>query len=448
MSKHGPKRPRRRSFLRGIAGASLAIPTLSSLLSRTGRAQAVPRKQRILFLYMPHHDTDGFDPGANFDFTGSYLAPVGSKYASRMLVMNDMKTVGQGHSGGHTEWLTGWPGGDDLRPVKGPSLDVMISKRLAGVTPLPLLNFSMSWRVSINAGVTSWNEGDAPTAIPGISSPVDAFTRVYGNSPSAMPPAGPDKALVAQGSLLDALAQDYARVSTSMSVADRRLLDQHLSLVRDQEKALQQSIMTPFSCTTGAGKPAATLDWQSTLRSYMDSIVGAFRCDATRVATMCIGCSGDDSNYTFLDPRATNYHDNVAHGNQDLVKLVRQWQWQQIAYLCDQLNAVDEGNGSGTLLDNTLIAVLPELGWFPANGMLTYVDAYGKSQTTDNNHLRFRVPAVLIGSAGGYFGTGRYLDMQQAHYHDLLLTLAQAMGLTDVTTFGQAGTGPLANLKA
>jgi hypothetical protein len=178
----------------------------------------------------------------------------------------------------------------------------------------------------------------------------------------------------------------------------------------------------------------------------MDSIVGAFRCDATRVATLQLGCSGDDSNYTFLDPAATNYHDNVAHANQELVKVVRKWQFQQIAYLCDQLASVDEGNG--TVLDNTLIACLPELGWFPASGMLTYLDSSGRQQTTDNNHLRFRVPAVLIGSSGGYFATGRYLDMKQAHYHDLLVTLAHAMGFTDVTAFGQAGTGPLAILKA
>jgi len=95
MNNQPLKRRRRRSFLRGLGGASLAIPMLSSLGSRWARAQATAPKKRILFIYLPHHETDGFDPGANFDFSASYLAPLAAKYSSRMLVLNDMKTVGQ-----------------------------------------------------------------------------------------------------------------------------------------------------------------------------------------------------------------------------------------------------------------------------------------------------------------------------------------------------------------
>ena len=127
------------------------------------------------------------------------------------------------------------------------------------------------------------------------------------------------------------------------------------------------------------------------------------------------------------------------------MKKVRSWQFQQIAYLCDQLAAVNDGDG--TLLDHTLICCLPELGWFPDNNMLTYTDSYGKMQTTDNNHLRFDVPAVLIGSSGGFFTTGRYVDMKQDHYHKLLLTFAHAMDFTDLQSFGELGTAELTQLR-
>ena len=436
----------RRRFLKGAAGASLALPLFSSLQPRSGAAAPPPTKKRILFIYLPHQETSGFAPDASFSFAGSYLAPLASKYSSRMLVLNNMKTKGQGHGGGHSEWLTGYPGGDDARPqpAQGPSLDVYLAKRLDGQTPLPQLNFMASWRTSLNVGVTSWNEGANPTAIPGINDPLQAFTSVYGTSDGTGTPTQPDRALVLRGSLLDALKQDYTRVNARLSTPDRRLLDQHLALVRDQELRLQRSIQTPFSCTAGGGAPAKGLAFPDQVKSFMDTVVGAFRCDASRVATLAFGCCGDDSNYTFVDPGAKNYHDDVAHGNPTLIKKIRSWQFQQIAYLCDQLAAVTDGDG--TLLDHTLIACLPELGWFPDNNLLTYTDSYGKQQTTDNNHLRFQVPAVLIGSSGGFLKPGRFIDMKQDHYHKLLLTLAHAMGFTDLTKFGESGTAVLTPL--
>jgi hypothetical protein len=440
------KKANRRLFLKGAAGASLALPFLPSLAARLGHAQAVATKKRVIFIYMPHQETDGFAPDANFSFASSYLSPVATNYSARMLVMNNMKTLGQGHAGGHTEWLTGFPGGDDYRPTQGPSLDVYMSNKLQGQTPLPLINFSMSWRTVINNGVTSWNPGPTPTAVPAINNPPEAFSSVFTGGSSGTP-AQPSQALVLQGSLLDALQKDYQRVDGLLSAGDRILLDQHLSLIRDQETRLQNAIAHPFSCAAGGGAPAMNLSWQDTLRSFMDSIVGAFRCDATRIATLQLGCSGDDSNYTFVNPAATNYHDNVAHASPELVAEVRKWQMQQIAYLCDQLAAVPDGAG-GTLLDSTLIACLPELGWFPASGVLAYIDSTGRMQTTDNNHLRFQVPAVLIGSSGGFFKTGRFVDMMQTHYHDLLITLAHAMDFTEVTTWGTNGTGVLSQLLA
>jgi hypothetical protein len=320
-----------------------------------------------------------------------------------------------------------------------------MAKRLDGQTPLHQLSFTTSWRNALNVGVMSWNEGANPTAIPSVNDPVQAFTAVYGMNSTSGTPSQPDHGLVLRGSLLDALDKDFTRVNAKLSTADRRLLDQHLSLVRDQEKSLQRQVQTPFSCTAGAGKPGTNLSLPDQVKSYMDTIVGAFRCDASRIATLAFGCCGDDSNYTFVDPAAKNYHDDVAHGSPTLVKKVRTWQYTQVAYLCDQLAAVSDGDG--TLLDHTLICCLPELGWFPDSGTLMYTDSYGKAQTTDNNHLRFQVPTILIGSSGGFFKTGQFIDMKQAHYHNLLLTLAHAMDFTDLASFGQMGTARLTQLS-
>ena len=75
----------RRRFLKGAAGASLALPLFSSLQPRSSSAATATYKKRILFIYLPHQETTGFAPDASFSFAGSYLAPLAVNHGSRML---------------------------------------------------------------------------------------------------------------------------------------------------------------------------------------------------------------------------------------------------------------------------------------------------------------------------------------------------------------------------
>jgi hypothetical protein len=94
-----------------------------------------------------------------------------------------------------------------------------------------------------------------------------------------------------------------------------------------------------------------------------------------------------------------------------------------------QLKTLPEPGGSGSMLDNTLVAWVKELG----DGRLHD----GKS-----------VPFVLAGRAGGFLRTGRYLDFKGTSHQALLVTLCQAMGL-DTQVFGDPAVsmGPLAGLS-
>ena len=87
------------------------------------------------------------------------------------------------------------------------------------------------------------------------------------------------------------------------------------------------------------------------------------------------------------------------------------------------------------------------LGWFPNNSILTYTNTSKRMQTTNNNHLRFQVPTVLIDTSDNFFTTGRYIDMKQTHYHNLLLTFAHAIGFTDLTRFDNSKTAVLTQLR-
>ena len=98
--------------------------------------------------------------------------------------------------------------------------------------------------------------------------------------------------------------------------------------------------------------------------------------------------------------------------------------------MLSRLEEAKEVDGS-SLLDHSLVLWGNELG-------------------VGNSHTYMNIPWVLAGGAGGYLKTGRALKFPDLPHNDLLVSVCNAMGLDDVTTFGIPGvcTGPLPNLSA
>ena len=417
--------PSRRSFLRGAAGATLALPFFGSL----GQAQATPPR-RFVSIYMPQNETDGFLPtgsGRSFSFVDSYLETF-EPYKDRCIVLKNM--LGKhGHEGGHCEHLTGFGRTPDVRPVDGPSICQMMARRHEGEVPVPFLGtVSGSERFSgSNTMTTAWTEGGLP--VPLIYEPRVAFERMFG--PIGGVAEGPDDGERRRGlqrSMLDGLLEDYRRLEGRLSEHDRRLLDEHASLLRDQERALQEEPLD-LSCASAPTAPGETdvPSWSSgntveKNRQFMNITARAFACDLTRVSTMMFHGMNNGVGIT-----GTQFHD-IAHqsvanaGEQHF--LVRAFTASQVRLLVDALDSIPEGDG--TVLDNTVIMWAPELGMW-------------ESGRPGNSHLRTEVPALLIGGAGGFLSTGQVVDLEGARYSRLLLTLVHAMGLTDVTSVGDGG---------
>ena len=84
----------------------------------------------------------------------------------------------------------------------------------------------------------------------------------------------------------------------------------------------------------------------------------------------------------------------------------------------EKLKSIPEGDGS--MLDNTLIV------WTTEHS--------GEAQ-----HGRKNVPFNLFGNLGGSINSGQFFDFrnQPKAHNDVYVTVAQAMGLSDVTTFGK-----------
>jgi hypothetical protein len=105
--------------------------------------------------------------------------------------------------------------------------------------------------------------------------------------------------------------------------------------------------------------------------------------------------------------------------------------YEQHAYLLQRMSEVQEGGG--TLLDHTLILSIHDFG--------------------DSASHNFRnLFTMLIGDAGGYLRTGRFLSFGTAGkaHNNVLVTVANALGV-DVRTFGEAALcdgGPMPELRA
>ena len=129
---------------------------------------------------------------------------------------------------------------------------------------------------------------------------------------------------------------------------------------------------------------------------------------------------GDGNSFSWLGNNR-DYHAVAHSGNgaaTDKTK-IDSWIYSKVARLVKQLD--DAAEGGGTALDNSVICV-------------------GNGQEDGSSHQVWPIPFLLIGSAGGYFKTGRVVKYPEKHPHNkLLATVVTAMGYPVDSYGGVAG---------
>lgn len=415
----------RRRLLLGTAGTALTIPLLPSLLPRELRAAPGDRPMRLIVMYTGNgYYADTWLPtGSEHDFQLSeVLAPLES-IRSKVNVVHGLRG-NDGHQMGHSECLTGRPRDNvDHMPSGGPSLDQLIAKRHTNDVPLESLQLGVD---TSNNALSIISYTDAGLPLPPQASARGAFERVAGIVD--VDPLAAERRRAQDRSVLDSVISDLESIQPRLTSGERVLLDAHLELVRAQELKLSMPFV-PIECGYLPDQ-VGDLDVPTTFLGHIDTLAAAFACDVTRVATLVMGGSGYIGPYSWAGVNE-DYHE-CAHGAVPnataLFTQANVWHAQMLASLLERLDAIPDGDG--TLLDNSLVVWTSELGLHP------------------HTHSKSNMGVVLAGSAGGYLSTGRFLNLGGAHYHDLLLTIAHAMGLTDVSSFGDDGTAVLDALLA
>jgi hypothetical protein len=201
---------------------------------------------------------------------------------------------------------------------------------------------------------------------------------------------------------------------------------------------------------TGAGsgglactKPAAPADvdlknddlYLRAGQAQMDLAVAALACDQTRILTFQWSYSESEHLFGFLN--ITGNHHAISHdfsssgANYDAYNKIQTWYQSQFAYLLGKMDAIKEGDG--TLLDHSIVLWATEIG-------------------ESTQHDLMMMPYLLAGSASGKIKAGRLLDFSSSKKdnNQMLVSIGQAMGATDLTSFGDSSgaTGPLPGLAA
>ena len=257
----------RRTVLRGI-GATLALPVLDAMAPaltavQQTAAQPVPR---LGFFYVPN----GIYPPAwrpTGEGTAFTLAPTMSPlepFRDQLVPitgLSNWEAEPRGEGGGvHSRVGPAWLSGRRPKRTEGSdyecgiTVDQIAAKELGKDTPLPSIELTVdpgflvgnceNGYSCVYTSSLAWRE--AATPLPMEGDPRAVFERLFGDADN---PAQRLVELRQDRSILDAVAQDLARLQATLGNGDRAAVDDYLEAVRGVERRInlteQQNRQSP-----------------------------------------------------------------------------------------------------------------------------------------------------------------------------------------------------------
>lgn len=444
----------RRVILKGLGGATLAMPFLEGLTTRSAIAADPDVPPFAIFLRQANgvaaaqnNDEIGSEPERfwprdvgplNADNLSGRALDELTSYADRILAVRNVNMewydYGDGHARGALQCLTARGpvvadvGGDS--EADGESLDHRIGSELNPSGQESLFLYAGSPGGWLGGPCISYRGSNNRRSA--LNDPWNAYQTMIGASGGLTPEAVAQ--LTERNRSVNDLVRDELKsllARPELSKRDRERLELHLSGIRDLETALSCRMLQDEEMELqGLGSIFESTDGNevfTTVRAHMDIAALAVACGFTRSVAIQVG-NGNDGATRYYDPESgtqmENYHyishRRLSHDssggvieNSDLLhhKIDRQFA-QAFKYLLDRLDQYDVGQG--TLLDCGVSVWFNDLGNGPG-------------------HSANDCPFILAGSAGGYLKQGQYVDLDgggDARNHARVLnTLATAVGV-------------------
>jgi hypothetical protein len=435
----------RRFFLRGAAGAVLALPLLESLQPRRARADGPPVHRFAIFVRQGNgvQQASGQEPERFWPSQLGALTVASMKadsgravseladYAPKLLLVRGCKYnysySGCGHADGGLQCLTaakpdGANGNKSL--ATGESIDWRIARDLkAGGQPL---NLYAGQKGSYLPDVISYSGPGKRVAA--IDNPFTAYTLIFGKPDSSV--EAQNQLALQRASVNDLVREQMKALMSSpaLSKDDGKRLQDHLDAIKDLETKLTCHLPAARYAEISKVNPAQINNddqIDAMVKMQMDILALSASCGLHHAMTLQIGNGNDQTQYVINGVKQERFH-HISHRihsdgaegdpipdadkkHHEIDRLFARW----FRYLLDRLSSYD--TPSGKLLDQGVAVWLNDLASGPPHG---------------SNNL----PYVCAGSCGGALSTGKYIDAgdvpkyQFVTHNKFLNTIGAAVG--------------------
>jgi hypothetical protein len=447
----------RRQFLRGI-GASIALPAFASLAPASLRAASTVNKLgvtatgaplRAAFLYFPNGAIpDAWWPkGEGADFALSRTLQPLSQWRQHIQVLGGLddssaKPAEDGagdHARANGTFLTGVRVKKSATDIHaGISIDQVMAQAVGDLTRFPSLEltcetsrpsgdcdsgYSCAYQFNL-----AWSSPTTPMAAE--SNPRQVFERLFGAGPPEQRVQNLQQRRKEERSILDFVLDDARQMQRRLNATDKDKLDQYLTGVRTLENRIHnaEKLGDPKGPMIQGPPAAVPPGYGDHMDLMFDILTLAFQTDSTRVATLLL--AHDGSNRSFSDIGIPEGHHDLSHhfDNEEKIKKVSEidlWYVTQLGRFLQKLDQTKDVDGH-SLLHNSMIL-------------------YGSGNADGNRHTHVNLPLILAGGGGGTFHPGRFVQHGSMPMSNLLLSMADRMGLAALPRFGDS-TGRLRNV--
>ncbi len=437
----------RRTFLRGMGSAAIALPFLDAM-SPAFASSTIPggAPVRMAFFYVPNGMImDSWNPTyeGKFQELPRSLKPLEPFKDDILQIGNLTHNTGRAlldGAGDHGRccgsYLTGVQVKKSLTEIKGSiSFDQIVANEIGKQTRFPSLELGMEdarQAGDCDSGYScaytnnlAWRGESQP--LPPMLDPRALFERLFG---TGQPMTAEQRARQSmyRRSILDFVAESTHKLESSLGPTDKRKLDEYLSAIRQVERQIERAEKDTRPIEPGIDKPyGIPADFGEHFKLMSDMIAIAFQADQTRIVTFLMTREGTSRPYRELDI-ADGHHPLTHHRNlPDLMEKVRkinEYHVRQFAGFIEKMKATKEADG--TLLDNSMLV-------------------YGAGLSDGNAHLHEDLPTLVAGKGGNYFKTGRRVVVRrETPMCNLFLTMMDRMGV-HMDKFGDS-TGQLQGL--
>jgi hypothetical protein len=403
MSQVITKRVRlsRRIFLKGLTMAQapviVGLPPLVSMFNSTGTAYAADTKapgtigKRFVVWFngngIPERYWIPSRTGADYDLTPC-LTPIGRlKDDVHVLSGLDNTYGGSGHPQSLCALMTctrlssAGPG--------APSLDQTLAGKIGGNSRFRSLQIGVSQESFGGATQKNMSWAGPNRPLPPEEIPHRLFERLFGAKDLGW--------VNRKRSILDAISREGALLRKGLPKEDETRLDEHLSSIRDLERAIA-SLPPNYQQVTAPEEDFDMKDWPRVAKLQSDMLAYAFATGQTRVASyMLTKCQGL-ARFPWLGHTAARHHDYThkdgkapgerGEEGQRILRDICRWHVEEFAYLVAKLKSIPEGEKS--LLDNTVLMYVhehAEAGPHKSSGMIALV-AGSKDKLAHGRHTK------------------------------------------------------------